>query len=261
MRRKNFRALLADGYRGERRVRAAATKPATSTSSGRAEIWLYGVIDSEEWWGDEITPTWVVEALQQVGPSDVLIHLNSPGGSVFAGISIFNTIKNHPGDVEIHVDGVAASAASVVMLASNRTIIEPNAYVMVHDAWGMCVGNAGQMRADADLLDRTSSNMASMYARRAPGTSAEEWRALMVTETWYIGDEAVKAGLVDTVNDSGPVTDQVSARFNLSVYAHAPGTPPAPAPAAPVVAPPNKPAPALDIAALHKAFTKGPVSV
>jgi ATP-dependent protease ClpP protease subunit len=255
VRRKNFRALLADGYRGERRVRAAATKPATSTSSGRAEIWMYGVIDSEEWWGDEITPTWVVQALQEVGPSDVLIHLNSPGGSVFAGISIFNTIKNHPGDVEIHVDGVAASAASVVMLGSNRTVIEPNAYVMIHDAWDMCVGNAGEMHAHADLLDRTSDNLASMYARRAPGMSAAEWRAVMITEKWYIGDEAVQAGLVDTVNDAGPVTDEVSARFNLSVYAHAPGTP-APAP----VVPPHNRAPALDIAALQKAFTKGPVS-
>lgn len=185
---------------------------------------MYGIIDSMEWWGDEVTAAWVVEALQGAGDGPVLIHMNCPGGDVFEALAIYASIRSHPGDVTVRVEGLAASAASYIMLAADRVEVEPNAMVMIHDAWSVCVGDSADMRASADMLDKTSANIASIYAGRAGGT-VEQWRTAMLTETWYVGQEVVDAGLADTVNGTEPVPDDVagvSDRFNLGVYQHAP---------------------------------------
>lgn len=290
-RRDGFRALLGPGWAGDRRAYALAggrsprgyTISPTQDAAGRAEMWLYGIIDHEEWWGDEITPAYVVTALQAIGDADVLIHLDSPGGDVFAGINIYNTIKAHMGNVEVKIDGLAASAASVVMLAGNTVTIEPEAWVMIHDAWGVAVGPEDEVRDFADLLGRTSQNMANMYGRRT-GETPDAMRALMKRETWYVGQEAIDAKLADQLGTTGPAGgtgEEMAARWNLGVYACAPdvlcsrpGSPqdprPRPRPAvvpgpnrddsgvspelAALFAAPKKTAPEFDIAALQTAM-------
>lgn len=265
-----FRALLAPDWRGDHRAYAlAGGRPQgymiapTQQATGRAEMWLYGIIDHEEWWGDEVTPAYVVTALQAIGDSDVLIHLDSPGGNVFAGINIYNTIKAHAGNVEVKIDGVAASAASVVMLAGNTVTIEPEAYVMIHDAWGVAVGPEDEVRDYADLLGRTSQNMANMYARRT-GETPDAMRALMKKETWYIGQEAIDAKLADQLGTTSPVgSEELTARWDLSVYAAAPAAltrRPGPRNSLPAPRPVPEPAAATsswDMAAVHAALTKG----
>lgn len=249
-----MRALLTDGRRGEFRVKAAVSV------SDRAEFWLYDVIDSwaDEWWGG-VSAAMVVEALQSFGGSPLTIHVNCPGGEVFEALAMYSTIKNYPGDVEVRIEGVAASAASYVALAGNRTVIEPNAMIMIHDAWGIEVGNAAEMRKYADLLDKTSQNVATIYEAKAGGT-ADEWRAAMLEETWYTGAEAVTAGLADTVaTDTSAASDEaaMAARWNLSVFSKTPAAvlqqrqsarpspdgPPPTTPALKAAAPPIVPAP------------------
>lgn len=169
-------------------------KPRAVTGDGKAHLYIYDVID--DWVG--VSASMVVEALLTAGNEDVVIHLNSPGGQVTEGLAIYNTIRNHPADVEIRIEGAAFSAASFVALAGNRTLIEPAALVMVHDAWDLVAGNAEAMRKAAETLDAASDTMAAIYAKKAGGT-AGEWRDVLKAEKWYKASEALDAGLVDEV--------------------------------------------------------------
>lgn len=129
------------------------------------------------------------------GPID--LHISSEGGEVFEGIAIYNAIKQR-GDVTVYVDSLAASIASVIAMGADKVVMTKNATMMIHDASGLAVGNAKDMRELADLLDMTSNNIASIYADKAGGTP-EDWRATMQAETWYSAQDAVNAGLADQI--------------------------------------------------------------
>lgn len=145
------------------------------------------------------------------GPIEV--HLNTPGGEVFDGIAIYNCLKQR-GDTTIIVDSLAASIGSVIAQAGNPTIMAKNSQMMIHDGFGMTVGNAGDMREMADLLDKTSDNIASIYAEKT-GSPVNVWRDAMKTETWYSAEEAVAAGLADQIQGN-PVHNE----FDLSIFAN-----------------------------------------
>lgn len=255
MRQNRIRALLGGGRRGEFRVRAATTGgegggPATGQSVTN-ELWLYDVIDpsADDYWGG-ISASMVVAALQSFGNGPVLIHVNSPGGDVFEGLAMYSTIRQHAGDVTVRVEGLAASSASFVALAGNRVEIEPNAMMMIHDAWTYGIGNAAELHKQASVLDQTSANMASMYQSHSGQGDVASWRALMIEETWYAGQEAVDAGLAHAVTSapgqSGDAGGAVAARWDLSVFANAPrpgATPEPPLPAAVETPPADVPEP------------------
>lgn len=161
-----------------------------------AEMYIYDEIDGSGWWG--ISARDVIESLMQVTAPSINLHLNSPGGDVFDAYAIYNALRNHPATVDVIVDGLAASAASYIMLAGDTVTMEPNASVMIHDAIGMTYGNAADHELMRDLLDKQSGIVAQIYAERAGGTT-DEWRTAMKAETWYNADEAVAAGLADSV--------------------------------------------------------------
>jgi ATP-dependent protease ClpP protease subunit len=197
-------SMLAGGQRPVRgfRVNDLATA-APGDGGGVFEMWIYDVIDSwGGYWG--VSAKDVVQALQAAGANDVLVHVNSPGGDVFEGLAIYSTLRNHPGTITVRIEGVAASAASFIALAATTVTIEPNAMVMIHDAWGMEAGNAAELRKFADLLDKASQNIAGIYAK---GGDPEPWRDAMKEETWYVGQEAVDVGLADSVAVSGGEDD------------------------------------------------------
>jgi ATP-dependent protease ClpP protease subunit len=151
------------------------------------------------------------------GPLEV--HLNSPGGEVFDGIAIYNALLARP-DVTVMIDGLAASIASVIAMAGNPVMIARNAQMMVHDGFGMGIGNAQDLRDLAELLDRTSNNIASIYSDHT-GRSGDYWRAIMKAETWYDSGEAIDAGLADRLIDSGAgrqVVVQAKDKWDLDVY-------------------------------------------
>lgn len=183
------------------------------------EIHFNDLID--DWFG--ISAAMIVEALIAADGRDVLVHLNSPGGMVTEGLAIHSTFKQYSGNVTMRVEGLAASAASFVMLAADEVLIEPNAMVMIHDAWDITIGPAAEHRKSADLLDKVSDNIASMYAAKA-GTDSAEWRSAMLAETWYVGQEAVDAGLVDRLTEDTAVpadTTAAAARWS-GIFASAP---------------------------------------
>lgn len=173
------------------RVSAAA-------GTDRAEVFIYGPID--DW--DGVSASQFVKDLKGITAKAIDLHINSPGGLVFDAVAIYSALRNHPATVDVTVDGIAASAASFVAQAGDTIAIEKPAKMMIHDAAGLVIGNAADMREFADLLDELSDTIAGIYADRAGGGVAK-WRQAMQAETWYGAAEAVKAGLADRVaNDT-----------------------------------------------------------
>ncbi|PSF22521.1 head maturation protease, ClpP-related, partial [Escherichia coli] len=115
---------------------------------------------------------------------------------VFEGIAIYNLLRNHPADITVYIDGVAASMASVVAMAGDRVVMPENAMMMIHKPWGISGGNAGDMRDYADLLDKVETVLVPAYARKT-GKSAQEITAMLEDETWMDGKECLKHGFAD----------------------------------------------------------------
>jgi len=133
------------------------------------------------------------------GPLEV--HINSPGGDVWDGITIYNTLLNR-NDVTVVIDGIAASIASVISCAGSTVLIAKTGTMMIHDGFTMAIGNAQDFRDAAEQLDRASNIIAGAYAERT-GRPMSYWRQLMQAETWFSGQEAIDAGLVDRFADNG----------------------------------------------------------
>jgi ATP-dependent protease ClpP protease subunit len=177
---------------------------ARPSANAPAELMIYGRIGGSSWFDEGIGAADVAAVLRDAGPGPLNVRLNSPGGDVFDGVAIHSLLARHPGTVTVHVDGLAASAASFIMLAGDRIVSARNAFVMIHDAMTGPYGNSTTLRAAADLLDKVSENIADMYAERA-GEDVEFWRTAMTTNgedgTWYTGQEALTLGLVDELTE------------------------------------------------------------
>lgn len=184
-------------------------------SANAAEVYIY----------DEISPYGVtandfVRDLNSIARPTINLHLNTPGGDVFDGIAIFNALKAHSAFVNVYIPGLAASIGTVIAMAADRIVIAPHARMMIHEAWGMSMGNASDMAKMAERLEATSDNIASIYAERAGGDVAA-WRELMRSETWYTDEAAVAAGLADEVGRSNDESAlKQAASFDLSIFRH-----------------------------------------
>lgn len=175
-------------------------------------IYIY---DEIGYWGDNAKQ--FADALNSIEGSEIEVRLNSPGGDIFDGLAIYQSLKAHPADITVVVDGLAASIASVIAMAADKLVMAPKSTMMIHDGWTMSVGNAADMRKTADLLDKQSEIIASVYAERS-GQPTDFWRARMREETWYNADEALAAGLIDEVE--GKEKPAVDEAFDLSVYSN-----------------------------------------
>lgn len=170
-----------------------------TTTEGAASLYIYGPIDS--WggvWGVSATEVAAALAVLDRDVTQLDVHINSPGGEVFEGIAIMNLLRNHAARIVSHVDALAASAASYIAVSADECVMGENSELMIHDAWGFCIGNAAEMHEYADFLSRTSDNIADVYAKKAGGTR-QEWREYMTQESWFGASEAVEAGLADRV--------------------------------------------------------------
>lgn len=164
-----------------------------------AEVLIYGEI-GDELFGGVSAKTFAAE-LKSAGKLDkISLRLNSPGGNVFDGMAIFNTLQAHSAEVTVHIDGLAASAASIVAMAGQRIYAAENAIIMIHDPWALVIGSADQMRAMAVSLDKIAEGMSKTYARRT-GKSLSEVRKWMSEETWFSAEDAAKAGLIDEITE------------------------------------------------------------
>ncbi len=186
---------------------------------GVATLRLYDPIDSYgEYWGVSAKEFAAALAALPTDTQEIRLHINSPGGEVFEAVAILNQLRQHRARVVAIVDGIAASAASFLAAGADETIMAPNSTLMVHDAWGICVGNAADMRDLGDLLDKLSDNIASIYSAKAGG-SIEDWRSVMLAEAWFTADEAVAAGLADSID--GVAEAEAENAFDLSQFRYA----------------------------------------
>lgn len=151
---------------------------------------------------DEITPETALAVRKALtGAKPVALRINSPGGSVSDALAIYDALRNHKGTVTARVDGLAASAATLVMLAADEVVMAKHALLMVHDPWAMAVGNAGDMRKMGTALDKHRGEMVALYAERT-GQSKAEVEDVMAAETWMNAEEAVEAGFAARVDDA-----------------------------------------------------------
>ncbi|BDB62365.1 head maturation protease, ClpP-related [Rhodococcus sp. RDE2] len=192
------------------------------------EILIYDVIGS--YWLDTDAQT-IATQIKELDSDEIVVRINSPGGDAFDGIAIMNALRAHSAKVTVRIDGLAASAASVIAMAGDEIIMGEGSQMMIHEAWLYTSGTADYLRAEADRLDKMTDSITAVYARRAGG-EFDEWRALVAAETWFTADEAVAAGLADKVGASAPASGELSAAFNLSQFRFA-GREHAPAPRIP----------------------------
>ncbi len=189
-------------------------------AGGPTRVDIYDEIGWGGWFSEGVNAADFVKLLASI-EGDLEVHINSPGGDVFEGLAIYNSLAQRAGGVVTVVDGLAASAASFIAQAGKTRVIAPGAMMMIHEASGLCMGNAADMRELAELLDKVSANIAGLYAEH--GGAVDAWRAAMKTETWYTAEEAVAAGLADSLAErptSGALA--AAAKFDLSAYLHAP---------------------------------------
>lgn len=145
------------------------------------------------------------------------LRLNSPGGSVFDAVAIYNALKRHPGEITVWIDGIAASAASYVAMAGDTVIMPENAFIMIHDPSGLVMGTAEDMRATAEALDKVKGSLIQGYATKS-GQSDDEIAALMAAETWLDAQEALELGFIDRIAE--PV--KLAASFDVARFRNAP---------------------------------------
>lgn len=178
-----------------------APKPgfyASLRASGELELLVYDII-GEDWYGDGITAKSFKSQIDAAGTySSITVRINSPGGDAFEGVAIGNILRSQGKPVNVIIEGIAASSASIIAMAGNTISMFSNAMMMIHNAWTFCYGDAAEMRKQADVLDAVSQAIGRTYVDRT-GKTADEIKALMDAETWMSADQCVADGFATSV--------------------------------------------------------------
>jgi ATP-dependent protease ClpP protease subunit len=171
-----------------------------AAGSDDSTITIFDVIGEDFWTGGGVTAKRISAALRSIGDQDVTVKINSPGGDMFEGIAIYNLLRRHPAKVIVEVLGWAASAASIIAMAGDEIRMGLGTFMMVHNAWGIVVGNRHDMRDAADLFDGFDNAIADIYEARTSMKRADIEK-LMDAETFMGPSEAVKNGFADAVDE------------------------------------------------------------
>lgn len=180
-------------------------KTATFTLKGDVtEIMVYDQIGVDPWFGDGIDAKTFRKDIKAVKTPTINLRINSPGGSVVDGAAMLSALDEFKGRIEVDVDGLAASAASVLAMAGDEIRMASNALLMIHDPWGGVHGGAEDMRKMAETLDKIKGQIIDAYARKS-NASREQLAEWMAAETWFTGQEAMDAGFADSVSQGRAV--------------------------------------------------------
>lgn len=226
----NVDVLIREGARYTRRPPTASAPPPSRWSlvaeaGVAAHLYLYDAIG---WPG--IVAKDVVEQVRGHARRPLQVHINSPGGDVFDGLAIHNLLRQHGAPVDVRVEGLAASIASLIAMSGSTLRMAAASLLMMHEPHAVVMGTAHDMRHMAGLLDKATGIMADAYARR--GADREKVRAWMHDETWWSARGAFDAGLIDAIDDDPLPVDALaaSATFDLSGFRRAPSDPASAAP-------------------------------
>lgn len=194
--------------------------------SSEAEIYLYGDV-GDDWFGG-VTAKQFADDLKALGKVNLItVRINSAGGDVFQGLTIYRLLVDHPAKIVVHIDGLAASIASVIAMAAEEIHISEAAFLMIHNAWGFAIGSADEMRTMASLLDKTTASIKDVYLART-GKTGDQIKAWMDAETWFTAREAVENGFATDVTNNmklAACVDLTKHRFRQAPDAVAAATP------------------------------------
>lgn len=175
-----------------------------NSDTGPNKVYLYGIIRKKTWWDTDeegfISAKRVQNILKEQKGKDLIIHMNSNGGDVFESIAICNLIKDYEGNVDIYVDAMAASGASIIATAADHVYMYSNAQQMIHKAWTFASGNSDALRKVSDDLDKIDESLVASYMNRFVG-GKEELVALITKETYLTAEECLAFGLCDEIVD------------------------------------------------------------
>ncbi|MGN0254761.1 MAG: head maturation protease, ClpP-related [Eubacterium sp.] len=160
-------------------------------------LFLDGTIASESWFDDDVTPALFKSELNS-GTGDITVWINSPGGDCFAAAQIYNMLRDYAGKVSVKIDGIAASAASVIAMAGDTVLVSPVSMIMIHNPATIAMGDHNEMQKAIEMLDSVKDSIINAYALKT-GLSHNKLAELMENETWMDAREAVKLGFADDV--------------------------------------------------------------
>lgn len=194
-----------------------------SANKEEADIFIYGEIVSYKWDDTDTTAASFQKDLKELGEvNQINLHINSPGGSVFEGIAIGNMLKQNRAKVIAHVDALAASIASVIVASCDQVIMPENSMLMIHNPWTISMGNAKELRKQADDLDKIAESSIVTYLSKAgENLSEEKIKQIMDEETWLSANEAYEYGLCDVVESANKMVASVSEKL-FSAYQNVP---------------------------------------
>jgi ATP-dependent protease ClpP protease subunit len=203
--RRQFPKAKESFYDIKAAVRAEGEPTAT-------DLWVYDVI-GDDWYDPSLTAKELCQKIAAIDTAEIVLHLASPGGSVSDGLAIYNALVSHPATVTSQVEGWTASMATILALAGETVTMFDNCLFMIHNPLLLCVGNARELREQADWLDRVGGIMQAIYMARCTKTE-DELQAALDAETYLSADEA---------KDWGFVTDVVAAQQAAAVSSSIPG--------------------------------------
>lgn len=187
------------------------------------EMYIDGEIVTDEYEDTDTSAAGFRNALKSLGDvKNINLHINSPGGSVFEGIAIYNMLKQNSARINVYIDGLAASIASVIAMSGDAIFMPSNSMMMVHNPWVMAIGNASELRKQADDLDQiTKSSVQTYLAKAGDKLDEKTLTQLMDDETWLTAQEAVDYGLADEVMEPNKAVASINKQF-VSRYRHVP---------------------------------------
>jgi ATP-dependent Clp protease protease subunit len=181
------------------------------TSEKKASIDMYGEIVDEQFDDVETSAVSFKQALKDLGDvEEIDLNINSPGGSVFSGITIYNMIKNHPAKITAHIQGLAASIATCIAMGADKVVMPANAMMMIHNAWTLAMGNSNDLRKQADDLDKINQTVFQSYVDKNPDIDHALLQKMMDEETWLTADECKNLGIIDEIGSSSKVAAKIS---------------------------------------------------
>lgn len=186
-----------------------------SANQKEADVYIYGEIVSYKWDEEDTTASSFQKDLKALGDVEAInLHVNSPGGSVFEGITIGNMLKHHKAKVTAYVDALAASIASVIVASCDKVVMYDNSMLMIHNPWSRMVGNAKDFRKQADDLDKISESSVITYLSKAGDLLTEERiKQIMDEETWLSASEAKEIGLCDEILGTNSIAASIDEKL------------------------------------------------
>ena len=180
--------------------------------SDSAELLLYGEIANETWYGDEVTPRQFAEDIRSMAGKPLTLRINSPGGDVFAAQAIYNQLKAYEGSITAYIDGMAASAATIITCAADKVIMPDNAIFMIHNPMvGVCSYlNENQLKDIANQLSTVKQTIINVYLKKCTDMAENKLKKMMDNETWMTAQEAMDYGFVDELADGVKIENSIS---------------------------------------------------